>query len=47
MDCEMPLVDGYEASKKIREFENTNGLTHSNIIGLSGNSGEQHARKCK
>ena len=24
MDCEMPIMDGYDSSKKIREFETTN-----------------------
>jgi len=49
MDCEMPILDGYSASKKIREFEST--LTADShptyIAGLSGNSGEVFIRKCK
>ncbi len=48
MDCEMPILDGYEASRKIRESEI--GLASDQkcmIIGLSGNQGEQHTRKCK
>ncbi len=40
MDCEMPILDGYEASKKIREAETTNNFNPILIIGLSGNQGE-------
>ena len=49
MDCEMPVMNGYDASFKIREFETTNAPNQhkSLIIGISGNEGEQHSRKCK
>ena len=49
MDCEMPIMDGYDASKKIKEFEaKYKGLeTSTTIVGLSGNSGEAFNRRCK
>ena len=46
-DCEMPVMDGNESVKKMREYEQQKGLKPAYIIGLSGNGGNEFARKCK
>jgi CheY-like chemotaxis protein len=39
MDVEMPVMDGLEATKRIREKEHANGTEQPvTIIGLSGNA---------
>lgn len=38
MDCKMPLVDGYQATETIRQFEQDNGLEKGRIVGLSANA---------
>ena len=38
MDINMPIMDGIEATKKIREYEIKNNLKHSKIIAVTANA---------
>ncbi len=44
MDCRMPEMDGFEATRLIRETEN--GQRHVPIIALTANAGEDDRAKC-
>ncbi|MCG8667903.1 MAG: ATP-binding protein, partial [Pseudomonadales bacterium] len=45
MDCEMPLMDGYTAAKKIAEWELSQGLEATPIIALSAHATDMHKQK--
>lgn len=45
MDCQMPIVDGYQATKNIRTFENSLG-SHVPIIALTANATKEDKDKC-
>jgi len=47
MDIEMPVMDGKEAIRKIREFEKKNNMaSRSLIIVISGNCSETEIGEC-
>jgi signal transduction histidine kinase/CheY-like chemotaxis protein len=45
MDMHMPIMDGMESAKNIREYELQNGLKHAPIIGLSENKMSEAEQK--
>lgn len=44
MDCEMPLMDGYKATEKIRSLGN--GISQIPIIGLTAHVGDEIRENC-
>jgi len=46
MDCQMPEMDGYEATKAIRKLEQQNNIKHTAIIAFTANAMKGDAEKC-
>ena len=46
MDCQMPVMDGYEAARKIRDFEKKSGSTITPVIALTAGSDEKDRERC-
>lgn len=46
MDCQMPVMDGFTASMKIRGWENAQKKPHTVIIALTANAMEGDREKC-
>jgi len=46
MDIQMPEMDGFEATRKIREWENNQNKTETPIIALTGYALKEEQEKC-
>lgn len=46
MDCQMPEMDGYEASREIRRVETERALTRTPIVALTANAMPEDRRTC-
>ncbi|MDO6748088.1 response regulator [Gilvimarinus sp. 1_MG-2023] len=42
MDCEMPEMDGFEATEAIRDYEKRNNLTATTIVALTAHALQEH-----
>jgi signal transduction histidine kinase/CheY-like chemotaxis protein len=46
MDCKMPVMDGYEAARRLREEEATRDVCRTAIIALTANTYPEDRRRC-
>ncbi len=46
MDCQMPIVDGYEATEIIREYEKKKGKDRTPIVALTANASKSDRKAC-
>ena len=47
MDCNMPIMDGYEACLRLRELEEQFLLPKTSIIAYTANISESNIKECQ
>jgi len=45
MDCQMPMMDGYEATQMIREYVHSKGLPQPIIIAVTGHCEDSYVKR--
>jgi len=46
MDCQMPTLDGFQATKKIREWEHQNNKPPIKVVALTANGSSENEKQC-
>ena len=47
MDCSMPIMNGYDATEKIRQFQRTYKLQQPLIIACTGHTEQEYIKKAR
>lgn len=46
MDCQMPVMDGFQATQSIRTWEKENGESHLKVLALTASSSKENEKEC-
>lgn len=46
MDCQMPIMDGFQATHSIRNWEKENGDGHLKVLALTASSSTENEKEC-
>ncbi len=46
MDCQMPVMDGFESTKQLRDYERSEGQRHTPIVALTAHAMTQDREQC-